>query len=221
MLYAYSAGFCQKPECNRNIFIEVSSGKYASVGEMAHIVAAAASGPRSDPTTGDQRLTSLDNLILLCPICHLIVDKCPEKFPVEVIMGWKQRHDSRRRMLFAVGTHDSRAALRNELEGYLDHNRVIHHMYGPESEAAEDPMSDAVDMWRSEIQKSLIPNNRKILELLDSHRHLLTDEEKSVVAEFRVHVDAFEARHVFGEISASMPRFPTAMSVVAKDSQHA
>ena len=106
-----SAGFCQKPECNREVVVELISGKCATLGEMAHIVAAAEDGPRSDADADEDALVHVDNLILLCPTCHTLVDKYPEQFGSEEIVGWKLRHALRRRSLFGVSRHETRLGL--------------------------------------------------------------------------------------------------------------
>jgi hypothetical protein len=136
---------------------------------MAHVVAASYEGPRGDVDLPEAEISEISNIILLCPTCHLLIDKCPNDFPTEVIMSWKSRHEGRIKRLFALGSHASRAALRCEVEGYLRHNKAIFDAFGPLSVAAADPLSDAVDLWHREIVASVIPNNRKILELLDSH----------------------------------------------------
>lgn len=215
-LYAKCAGYCQKPECNRDLFILVRDGLYANVAEMAHIISHAIGGPRSNQSERPEDLASIDNLIMLCPTCHTLIDKRDDQFPPEVVMGWKNRHESRVRRIFGVGQHADRSKLREELEPLLLHNRAVFEAFGPLSEAAEDPLSDAVEHWQREVATSIIPNNRKILTLLEANRNLLTEDERALVEEFRVHVDAFEARHLFGEVTASAPRFPAEMNDLLK-----
>jgi hypothetical protein len=200
------------------VLIKVASGTYVSVGEMAHVVAASEGGPRADAGATNDELTHLDNLILLCSVCHTLIDKAPDDYPTETVMGWKRQHLLRRRTLMAVRECSSRAELRGELERYLDHNQAIHALCGPESPAAEDPISDAFEVWQREVTESLIPNNRRIVELLDVNYNLLTPDEKHTAAEFKVHANAFEARHLFNEQASGVPRFPAAMNALAKDS---
>lgn len=216
-LFGQAAGFCQKPECNRDVLIKVASGRYVSVGEMAHVVAASEEGPRADVTVSNAQLTDLDNLILLCSVCHTLIDKAPDDYPTEIVMGWKRQHLLRRRTLMAVRECSTRDELRRELDRYLDHNAAIHALCSPDSPAADDPISDAFDIWQREVTESLIPNNRKIVELLQVNAGLLTEEERRTASAFRVHADAFEARHLFNERSASVPRFPDGMNALAKD----
>ena len=218
MLFAESAGFCQKPECNRDLFVETYNGHYVAIGEMAHILAASIGGPRADLSADSDSLASIENLILLCKICHAMIDQDTLSFPEALVSTWKREHNARRTAIFGTKVYRSRLQLRRALEPLLQHSRAIFDSYGPESSIAyEDPASDAVEMWHREIIHSLIPNNRKTLDLLEKNRDLLTEIEQNAVAKFRVHVDAFEARHLFNEIVASNPTFPTEINEVAKD----
>lgn len=218
MLFAESAGFCQKPECNRDLFVETYTGNYVAVGEMAHILAASLGGPRPDRGAESETLASIENLILLCKICHAMIDLDAQRFPEDLVRTWKREHNARRTAIFGTKVYKSRPQLRRALEPLLQHSRAVFESYGPESLVAQDdPTSDAVDLWHREIIHSLIPNNRKTLDLLEKNRDLLTEPEQNAVAKFRVHVDAFEARHLFHEIVASNPTFPIEINEVAKD----
>ena len=216
-LYAHSAGFCQKPECNLDLLMQTPSGSYLSVGEIAHVIAASTDGPRADLSASEATLTALDNLILLCAVCHTLIDKAPDDYPTETVMRWKSQHLARRRQIMAMRECSSRSELRVELERLLTHNAAIHALCGPESEAAADPMSDAFELWQQEVVRVLIPNNRKVVELLDVNFGLLNEAERQVVGAFRLHVDAFEARHVLGQLNSTVPRFPAEMNDLAKD----
>ncbi|WP_271183643.1 HNH endonuclease, partial [Novosphingobium resinovorum] len=66
-------------------------GESYLTGEMAHIVARQAEGPRGDGVGGDN---SYENLILLCPTCHTRIDKAPNDFPVALLQKWKADHEA-------------------------------------------------------------------------------------------------------------------------------
>ena len=82
-LYSRSAGRCNI--CNMDLVEDK-----VQIGEMAHIIAKSYSGPRGIQDTIDN---SYDNLILLCPTHHTIVDKNPEKYTIEVLKSIKDKYE--------------------------------------------------------------------------------------------------------------------------------
>lgn len=60
-----------------------------NVGVAAHITAAAAGGPRYDPTLSREERTSANNGIWLCQFCGTLVDSDAERYPVDVLRRWK------------------------------------------------------------------------------------------------------------------------------------
>ncbi|GGM16228.1 hypothetical protein [Nakamurella endophytica] len=211
-LWAASAGFCERPECMQYLFHAGDNGKVVTLGQLAHVVAASPGGPRADPAADEQLLAAFDNLIVLCPTCHYVVDHAEEEYPVEVLSRWKRTRRERVRSALHVRKCNSRAELRDELTRLLQFNNAIFRAYGPHSATSDDPLTDAAEVWRREAVEKMVPTNRHIVELLELNRDLLTPAEQEVAADYRVHSDAFEARHVFGVLSASAPRFPDAMN---------
>ena len=67
-LFADSGGYCQNPNCNVNLFLNIGEADF-HIAEMAHIISAGDLGPRSKNLTKEQKGEFL-NLILLCPNCH-------------------------------------------------------------------------------------------------------------------------------------------------------
>jgi hypothetical protein len=65
-----------------------------SIGEVAHIRAAAPDGPRFDPNmTSDQRKDAA-NAIYLCANCATMIDKNGgADYPAEVLHEWKEEHE--------------------------------------------------------------------------------------------------------------------------------
>lgn len=216
-LWAASAGFCERPECMQYLFHAGDNGKVVTLGQLAHVVAASLGGPRADPAADEQSLASLDNLILLCPTCHYIVDHAEEEYPVDVLSRWKRTRQDRVRSALHVRKYDNRPALRHELTRLLKFNNAIFRAYGPHSATSDDPLTDAAEAWRREAVEKMVPTNRRIVELLDLNRDLLTPAEQEVAADYQVHADAFEARHLFGVLNASAPRFPDAINYMLEE----
>jgi len=59
------------------------------VGIVAHIIAHSDTGPRGDPSFPEAERGRYENLILLCPTHHAIVDKQPYTFRSDQLRQWK------------------------------------------------------------------------------------------------------------------------------------
>ncbi|MET9564988.1 hypothetical protein [Streptomyces tauricus] len=179
---------------------------------MAHIVAAIGRGPRGDSPLADTERAGFSNLLLLCASCHTVVDKAPDKFPVELMIEWKQSHESRIQELFGTRRVSNRRDARDYIAPILRENKQIFDDYGPSGAGREDWAGDIFPSWRRKILTRIIPNNRRILNFIDANRHMLTEDEFTVVEEFRQHADDLEARHVHHIREVNAKRFPEGMS---------
>jgi hypothetical protein len=96
VLFALSGNQCAHPECNNPV---IAPGNEISdplvVAQICHIFAASNDGPRSHPDLSEDQRNSADNLILLCPTHHRIVDGQFEKYPVETLKLWKRQHEGK------------------------------------------------------------------------------------------------------------------------------
>ena len=99
--------------------------------------------------------------------------------------------------------------------------------YGPSSDAAYANGSRTSNAIVKALTAAGIPSasieseNQAVAPVQNYQVEKLTDAEKATLAQFKVHARAFEARHLFGERSASVPRFPAEMNAIAKDVQSA
>jgi hypothetical protein len=85
---------CSHPDCKERLVLDAPEDQPVTVGEAAHIVARAGSGPRGDHTWSPTRLHSYDNLILLCANHHTLIDRRPEEYPAQQIRTWKLEHEA-------------------------------------------------------------------------------------------------------------------------------
>lgn len=214
-LFASSGGFCQNPACERELFREVKGVRF-HIAEMAHVFAASTDGPRAKGSLSEEERGAYENLILLCPICHTEIDKAPSAYPDSLILSWKRNHDERLRKMFGVVRFDSRAEARTSIEGLLAENFQIFEQYGPHIEAAQNPESGADERWKRKVLQKIIPNNSRIINILDANRHLLVGGEGRAVDMFRQHNDDLIARHIEG-FREGASRFPTEISTILKD----
>ena len=68
-------------------------GDIITLGEMAHIVARNASGPRGESDLPSSERDNYSNLILLCPTHHTQIDKIPAEWPVKKLHDVKSSHE--------------------------------------------------------------------------------------------------------------------------------
>jgi hypothetical protein len=180
------------------------------VGKLAHIIGQSKSGPRGRDPMPLKARNDASNIILLCPYCHDLVDdvNATDQFTPEILRRWKEEHERRVRHGASVPLFPNRAALNAEVRTLLRQNHAIWAHYGPESEAGQDPVSELAKRWREEVLTTILPNNRRVLELVDANKDLLSESELQLFERFRLHAAAFDLNYASGERRAGAPRFP-------------
>lgn len=90
-----AAHFCSNPSCLKLTAGPASrSDRGLQTGHGAHICAAAAGGPRYDPSQSAAERSSAANGIWLCRECGDIVDKDAGGYSVELLHQWKRSHEA-------------------------------------------------------------------------------------------------------------------------------
>lgn len=84
-LFAGAAGRCSI--CKTELFVED-----VKIGEMAHIIAKSKDGPRGAKPL-DGHINGYENLILLCPNDHTVVDGNPDAYPRHRLLDLKRQHE--------------------------------------------------------------------------------------------------------------------------------
>lgn len=90
-LFALSGNQCARPTCGTVLL--TSDGKL--IGEVAHIAAENKGGARWDATLSEEQRRAFENLLLLCPNCHTLVDKKPVKVSAAALRKWKRDREAR------------------------------------------------------------------------------------------------------------------------------
>ena len=145
-LWGLAAGRCSFPSCCEDLIPVLSGSDPTVIGEMAHVIAQSPAGPRG---TSDRGPDTYENLILLCPTHHRMVDKAmPGTYPPDLLRSWKADRE-KERCLLAVPRVTSKDALFGEVRRLLAENRATWSTYGQESLAAqENPMSNLSALWQ-------------------------------------------------------------------------
>lgn len=89
LLWSRAAGQCAI--CQENLLVSMKESGNVRIGEMAHILPDSIYGPRADDNLkGD---VIYDNLILLCPTHHTLIDKAPDDYPIKYLIETKNNHE--------------------------------------------------------------------------------------------------------------------------------
>ncbi len=161
------------------------------IGEMAHIIAQQPDGPRGQPGGGED---SYENLILLCPTHHTEIDKAPEGiFSVEELKRWKWEHENRISRSFLSPVFDSKKEMGLKIKRLLIQNHRIWKNSGPESqEAASNPLSSHVEIWNLRKLDTIVPNNRKVINIINNNEYLIDVNDLDACYHFVEHAEGFE-----------------------------
>lgn len=93
-LWVKCGGFCTM--CNSYLLNHEYFGDKGKFGELAHIIAHSPKGPRPNVNDYDQSyIDSEDNIMILCPTCHTMIDKKENegKYNEGLLRKWKDRHE--------------------------------------------------------------------------------------------------------------------------------
>lgn len=191
LLWGRAAGICSNPECRAKLTATGADGKSFLTGEMAHQIAQSPDGPRGTDGGGDD---TYDNLILLCPTCHRTIDKAPEgTFSVEALRSWKKNHEEWVDGWATEGKYLTALEVALEVQRLLNENRTHFEEYGPRSKTAtENPASTAQAIWQARKLDTLLPNNRRIISLMERHSKLIPASAAPSFPRFKMHAEAFE-----------------------------
>ena len=90
ILWAKSGGLCAFPGCDHELISKTSED---IIGHVCHIVAQSAAGPRGNPNISQSEIDCEQNLILLCPTHHRIVDTDEITYTIEKLTEIKAAHE--------------------------------------------------------------------------------------------------------------------------------
>lgn len=212
-LFSASAGHCQNPACLRALFIDTGS-KTIHVAELAHVFAAMDQGPRANDKLSEAERGQFENIILLCSTCHTMVDKAEVDFPAEVLIEWKAHHARKIVKVFGAVHFGSRLEVRAAIEPLLAENGAIHKALNPDLDYKANPEAEEALKWQAATRERIIPNNRRILAIVDENRDLLAGNEAEVLEAFRLHVLDQEVRHLTDVAPGAQTRYPAEMSAM-------
>lgn len=211
-LFSEAAGHCQRPECLRPLFpVEMGGDKH--IAEMAHVIPHGAAGPRHDERPGGAfKADAFENLILLCPTCHTLVDKDPDGYSRGTLLGWKRNHLTALTATQGIRAYDERHQVREVLVAAMAENRAVWKEFAPsDGERFEyDPESESAKTWEKRVRGVVLPNHYRIQSIINLNMHHMTEVERQTFAQYLEHVRGLAERHICG-VAGGAVRYPSAM----------
>lgn len=93
ILFVSAGGRCEFDGCNKYLLehhVTLTAGNFA---EVAHIVAFRVDGPRGRNDARPAEIHRAENLMLLCPACHKLIDDHPGQYTVAALRTYKENHE--------------------------------------------------------------------------------------------------------------------------------
>lgn len=212
-LFAESAGHCQNPICLQPLF-PVKMGGDKHIAEMAHVIPHGEKGPRHEerPPSEEFETDSFENLMLLCPTCHTIVDKDPNSYSRSTLIEWKSKHLAALAHRQGVRCYDERSEVSGAVSVIMAENQAIWNEYAPVDGMCFEynPESDCAKTWEHRMRAVVIPNHFRIEAIIKKNKRHMMNDEPEIFARYQEHVRGLVARHLGGV--AGGIRYPKKMN---------
>jgi len=94
-LWGICAGRCEFEGCNKFLGEHEITKKDGNFAEKAHIEAVSPGGARYKGEMSEDELNSVDNIMLVCPTCHKLIDENEDIYTVDILREMKRKHEER------------------------------------------------------------------------------------------------------------------------------
>ena len=108
LLWGLAAGHCEFRGCNKALYRHEVTGDSVNVAEKAHVYAVSPGGARYRPDNDDFK-NDVRNLMLVCPQCHITIDRDENKYTPEILFEMKKEHEDRIAKVTSIGAEIGRA----------------------------------------------------------------------------------------------------------------
>ena len=211
-LFSEAAGHCQRSDCLQPLFpAEMGGDKH--IAEMAHVIPHGEMGPRHEERpAGEFEADSFENLILLCPTCHTIIDKDPAGYSRGTLLEWKNNHLAALANKQGIRAYDERDQVRDAVVSAMAENKAIWKEFAPSdgSSFEYDPESETAKTWMQRMRGVILPNHFRTQAIIKANLHHMTETERQTFAQYQEHVRGLSERHVCG-VAGGAIRYPAEM----------
>lgn len=143
---------CSNPDCDKlTTGPNLEDGKATNIGEAAHIYGARVGAARYRQEMSDDERASISNAIWLCSDCHGRIDKDAGRFPDNLLLIWKEKHEEK--LMQEIGKP-------GELLRRLANNREVGQL-GPIPLYAEQIVREKPPYWEYMLTAELLDFNLK------------------------------------------------------------
>ena len=97
ILWTRARNQCAFPGCRQEL-VQEGGNSGIVVGQEVHIVARSPGGPRGHEPKPERGVDSYENILVLCPTHHTIVDSAPEIYTKQAMIDMKHAHETRLRL---------------------------------------------------------------------------------------------------------------------------
>lgn len=101
-LWGASAGMCEFEGCSERLFSHHVTKEKVNLAERAHIYAFSEGGKRYSNKVAKEEINNFENLMLLCPNCHKLIDDEKTNYSAERLIRMKKEHEKRIRTLTSI-----------------------------------------------------------------------------------------------------------------------
>jgi hypothetical protein len=102
LLWGIAAGRCEFEGCNKVLYRHEVTGASENLAQKAHIHAVSPGGARFLPDDEEFK-NDANNLMLVCPQCHIIIDRNEQLYIPEKLYKMKEKHEKRIYTLTCIG----------------------------------------------------------------------------------------------------------------------
>ncbi len=176
-LWGRAAGRCQFDGCNRPLWKSPITQERVNLAEKAHIYSFSAHGPRGNRGVDAKRLNVLENLILVCDICHKTIDRnwSSGRYTVAQLQQWKAAHEARVARVTGIALEKSSHILLfgsniGDHHGPMHYTQAVDAVF-PHRYPAEDR---AIELG---VRNSVLSEAKSALYWDPAHENLKTDYE--------------------------------------------
>jgi len=111
VLFVRAGGRCEFDGCNDYLIEDALTLTEGNFSEVAHIVAFRPDGARGRESNRPTDVNNIDNLMLLCPKHHKLIDDHPSNYTRHGLEIYKKAHEGRIRHLTSLGANRKTAIL--------------------------------------------------------------------------------------------------------------